>query len=225
MIVTVALVPLLFAILAAGYTANGVKGTYWSTQTDPGGCQLPTASYSTALTGAIALGQGTALGPLAFVSGYCGQVFQITCNGRRTVNAIIASTCNIGSTSCGVDMIAKTWNAATNNASPGITSCTVSNSTVNPISSSSGAVCYYRPGSEFNNEYYKLLSVLNTGGRILKSATAGGATGALSSGNWYAFSKSKFAATDQVVFTYTDGSRSVFTLSSCVKPSGVQIFS
>ena len=76
-----------------------------------------TANYF--ITNALALGQSTALGNLAFRSGICGQVLTLNC-GNGTVDAVVADTCGIGSTACGVDLIGKTWRKLTNNQPPGV---------------------------------------------------------------------------------------------------------
>ena len=53
--------------------------------------------------------------------------------GNGAVDAVVASTCNIGSDSCGVDLISKTWRKLTNNQFPGETKCSVKLSNRNPI--------------------------------------------------------------------------------------------
>ncbi|KAJ3345787.1 hypothetical protein HDU83_003710 [Entophlyctis luteolus] len=206
-------------------TSTGVRATWWASTSDVGGCQLPTATYSSGFTGAIALGDISTLGQLSYTAGYCGQVFQIDC-GNGAVNAVVASTCNLGQGNCGIDMITSTWNAATANAAFGSTSCSVSLTSANPLPGTD-AVCYYRPTSDFANAYYKLLGVLNTSGRLVASAALDGIAGSVSSGDWYQFQAgaSPFSDASVLVFTYTDGSSSTFALSACAQPSGVQVFS
>ncbi|KAJ3379567.1 hypothetical protein HDU84_006544 [Entophlyctis sp. JEL0112] len=202
-----------------------IPATWWASTSDAGGCQLPTATYSSGFTGAIALGDISTLGQLSYTAGYCGQVFQIDC-GSGAVNAVVASTCNLGQGNCGIDMITSTWNAATANAAFGSTSCSVSLTSANPLPGTD-AVCYYRPTSDFANAYYKLLGVLNTSGRLVASAALDGIAGSVSSGDWYQFQAgaNPFSDASVLVFTYTDGSSSTFALSACAQPSGVQIFS
>lgn len=90
--------------------------TYWSEQTDAGGCQMPgTVNY--AVTDALALGQATSLSKLIWRQGLCGQVLNVDCGRGKSVNAVVASTCNLGSTTCGVDLIGKTWRTVTANQS------------------------------------------------------------------------------------------------------------
>ncbi|KAJ3121095.1 hypothetical protein HK100_012524, partial [Physocladia obscura] len=204
---------------SATISASAVRGSYWAATTDSGGCSLPIAKYSSTHS-AVALGDQTALGTLSFQHYYCGQIVSINC-GHGAVTAIVASTCNIGGHDCGVDMIAPTWNAATNSASPGLTTCSVALTTENPIALTTAAVCYYRPNSEFTNQYFKILGVLNTGGRLVSGATVRSSAGFVSSGNWYQFAAGgiPFKSTNSVVFTYTDGTKSTFALSACVQPT------
>ena len=69
------------------------KATYWAEHSDSGGCQVPgTVNY--AVTDALALGQATSLGNLAWRQGLCGQVLSVDC-GHGVVNAVVASTCNL----------------------------------------------------------------------------------------------------------------------------------
>lgn len=200
-----------------------MDGTYWSQSSDSGGCQMPTATY--AVTDAIALGQETALGNLVFRSGLCGQVLTINC-GNGDVDAVVVSTCNIGSNTCGVDMIAKTWNTATNNASPGIANCTVVLSNKNPIAGS-GPVCYHRPNSDIGNAYSVILSVLNTSGKIPSAATIANVSGSRGNDDWFIFDSAgqNLFTNDAIVkFTYEDGSSSSFKISECQSGGSVQIF-
>lgn len=205
------------------FSKDGVKGTYWATSSDSGGCQMPTGDY--VITDALALGQSTALGDLAWKSGLCGQVLDVDC-GYGVVQAIVVSTCNLGSTSCGVDMIEKTWNTATNNASPGETTCSVTLSTTNPLSGSA-MQCFHRPNSDIGNAYYVILGVHNTGGKITKRATLAGVTGTRGNDGWFMFNsagQNLFTDNAIVTFEFEDGSSQQFTIGNC-KPGGqTQIF-
>lgn len=206
------------------YGQAAVHGTYWSESSDAGGCQVPTANY--VITNAIALGQETALGNLAWKQGLCGQVLTVNC-GYGDVDAVVVSTCNLGSDSCGVDMIGKTWNTATNNASPGIADCTVSLSTKNPIEGS-GPICYHRPNSDIGNAYYVILSVLNTSGRLPSSGTIAGISGTRGDDDWFIFNsngQNLFTDDATVVFTYEDGSSDSFKIGECLNGGQPQIFS
>jgi len=96
---------------------------------------MPQNNANYVITDAVALGQSSALGNLAFRPGLCGQVLTVNC-GFGAVDAVVASTCDIGDTrsdACGVDLIGKTWRKLTNNQSPGITKCSVTLSKKNPI--------------------------------------------------------------------------------------------
>lgn len=214
---------LIIILIGSGDGATGVRGTYWATSSDAGGCSLPSTTY--AITDALALGQGTALGDLAFRPGLCGKVLNVQCTGGQNVPAVVASTCNIGSTSCGVDLIAKTWAKATGNAQPGVSSCTVTLSSTNPISGGS-ATCYQRPNTA-GSAYYQNLGLLNAGSEIVKSATLAGVAGAVTNGDWFGFDsggQALFTSTAKVIFTYESGSSVSFQLSACKASSSVQIF-
>ena len=92
----------------------------------------------------------------------CGQVYKIQCktgNGGTGpmgpgVEAVVVSSCNIDAGNCGIDMIGKTWNTVTDQATPGITKCTVERTTTNPMSAS-GVQCFIRPshGEGKNNAW------------------------------------------------------------------------
>jgi hypothetical protein len=173
------------------------------------------------------LGQGTALGNLAYRPGLCGQVVSITCTGGPAAfPAVIVSTCNLGSTSCGIDMIGRTWSKATGGASPGETSCEVSLSKKNPLTVS-GPVCFHRTGSS-TDEYSRILGIMNTEGEISASATLAGKTGTRFNGNWFEFNaggSKLFVPSAEVVFTYESGNTAKFMLSECKDLGPVKIFS
>ena len=203
--------------------SSGVKGTYWAEKSDAGGCQMPEGDY--AVTDALALGQGDALGNLKWRQGLCGQVLRVDC-GNGPVDAVVASTCNLNSNSCGVDLIRKTWNKATGNKSPGVVNCRVSLTNRNPINGNA-PVCYYRPNSEFTNDFFAILGVFNTGGRISSSAQVSGVTGKRNNDGWFEFNGNGQPIINkgaQVVFRYEDGSSSSFQLSNCKSGGQVKIF-
>ncbi|XP_046438937.1 uncharacterized protein LOC124190356 [Daphnia pulex] len=202
---------------------RNVKGTFWAEQSDAGGCQMPQGDY--AVTDAIALGQSQALGNLKWRQGLCGQVLRIDC-GNGPIDAVVASTCNLNSDSCGVDMIGKTWRRATSNKPPGIVDCSVSLTNRNPLNGND-AICYYRPNSETTNNYSVILGVVNTGGRISSSAVAAGVTGRRNNDGWFEFNGSGsplFQSNTEVVFRYEDGSSSSFRIGNCRNGGQVQIF-
>jgi hypothetical protein len=222
-----------------GPSAWNVKATHWAGATDAGGeslnalkslflntfklgCQVPQGDY--VVWDALALGQEDALGSLKWRQGLCGQVLQVDC-GHGPVNAVVASTCNLGSNSCGVDMITKTWNKATGWQGPGIEHCTVTLSSQNPMSG--GPRCYARPDSGgIDNAYYVSLGVFNTNGRIPSGASLAGVQGQFMSGSGY-FSFSSggaFNRDSSLEFKFENGQSQWFKLGDC-QTSGVQIFS
>lgn len=156
----------------------------------------------------------------------CGQVLDVDC-GNGVVSAVVVSTCNLGSPSCGVDLIGKTWRKATNNASPGIADCKVSLTNKNPLNGS-GPVCYHRPNSDIGNAYFVALGVLNTSGKISASASIGGVSGSRGNDGWFLFygdGSTLFTDDASVVFKYEDGSSSSFKIGECKNGGQTQIFS
>ncbi|CEO97356.1 Uncharacterized protein PBTT_05531 [Plasmodiophora brassicae] len=213
----------LFVILGAAVAQQNAKITMWASQTDAGGCSLPKDSY--ALQDAFALGDDSSLGNLIYKQGNidspCGQVYEFTCKGRQPVKAIVASQ-NFGG---GADLILSTWNKATGQ-SPGIASCSVKATNMNPLSSSS-PVCYTRSISQGNGIiYYTKIMVLNTSGRIASKVAINGNQGSRSSGAWFSVG-GNMKPSDSATFTFTDGSTANFPLSQCKNSDegNVQIFS
>jgi len=200
-----------------------VKGTRWADSTDAGGCQMPQANYR--IQDALALGQSPDLGSLAWTHGLCGQVLRVNCGGN-TVEAVVASTCNLGSGSCGVDLITKTWNTATGNKPPGEAQCTVDLSTTNPLDDGA-PVCYFRPNSG-SQAYYSSLGVFNTGGRIVQRAVLAGVDGQFQSGSGYldfnAQGTPKFTDDATVTFYFNDNSSASFQLRNCKTSNSVYIW-
>lgn len=177
---------------------------------------MPEANY--AINDALALGQSGALGSLVWHNGLCGQVLGVNCGGSY-VEAVVASTCNLGSDSCGVDLVESTWKKATGNKPPGVVSCSVSLVKKNPLNDD-GAVCFYRPNSPTDNAYYASLGVINTSGRIVRSAKANGIEGKFQFGSqWLDFNGSGLQGRVPVIFTFEDGSTAEFTLDQC-RPGG-----
>ena len=87
-----------------------------------------------------------------------------------------------------------------------------------------GPRCYYATG-EINNAYYHNVGLLNTGGRIVKSATLKGATGAHRGANpYYAFDVVAYGD-DQVTFYYEDGGSHTVYLRDCVDGTNKQMWS
>ena len=176
------------------------------------------------MTDALALGQMGNLEGLIYRPGLCGQVLSVDC-GRGAVNAVVASTCNLGSSSCGVDLIQKTWNKATGNQSPGIAECKVALTKQNPMAGGA-PLCFHQPNSEIGNLYYASLGVFNTNGRVVKSATLAGVQGTWNNGGWFKFnSGGSFNTNAAVSFSFEDGSSNSFSLSNCAPGGSTHIFS
>jgi hypothetical protein len=217
----------IFYSLALSSDSSGskvsAKATFWAEHSDSGGCQM-LGNVNYAVTDALALGQQSNLGYLVWQQGLCGQVLNVDC-GKGSVNAVVASTCNLGSGSCGVDLIGKTWRTLTGNQSPGETQCQVSLSTQNPIDGS-GPFCFYRPNSPTDNPYYTEVGVLNTNGRIPSSANLAGVDGRKNSGDGYfSFNSSGLFSKDATVtFNFQDGSTALFQLRNCASGSQTHIF-
>ena len=143
------------------------------------------------------------------------------------INAVVADVCDMNSENCGIDMIGRTWNKATNNQFPGITSCSVELTAINPLQEAT-PVCYRRPGSESNNRYWVAVGVLNKGARIASNAVLAGRVGVRNNDNWFMFDsrgQPLFGADATVIFNFEDGSSSVsFRLSECRWVASAQIF-
>lgn len=190
-----------------------------------GGCQMPIASYR--IKDAIALGREQKLGNLVWRNGLCGQVVKINC-GHGEVEAVIVDTCNLTTKDCGIDMIKRTWNKATQNKLPGVVHCKVTLSKSNPLNDKE-MVCYHRPNSDIGNKYFVMIGVLNTGGRIPKTATINGRQPTRQNNDaWFVFSsggKPLFDDSAKVTFTFEDGSHKSFKLSECKNGgTAVQVF-
>ena len=124
-------------------------------------------------------------------------------------------------------MIGRTWNRATNNASPGEVSCSASLSAMNPMVGDQPR-CFHRTGSA-TDQYSRILGVMNTNGRVSYAATLAGKTGRPSNGHWFEFNadgqQNLFIGDAEVVFMFESGEQIPFKLSQCEAPGGVHIFS
>ena len=123
-------------------------------------------------------------------------------------------------------MIGKTWRQVTGNKSPGVVDCSVSLTNRNPINGNA-PVCYYRPNSEFNNNYYAILGVFNTGGRVSSSAQVSGVSGKRNNDDWFEFNGSGQPIMNkgaQVGFNFEVGSSFSFYLSNCASGGQPHIF-
>ncbi len=147
-------------------------GNVLATRHDNGGgtgdaCALPQANYVVA--NPFALGDLPELGDLKFKPELCGHVFRIDC-GHGPLD-IIATNSNLGG---GLDLYSQTsWPKATGDAPPGETRCSIELSGQNAMSGKSFQ-CYYKPGTETNNPFFRNIGILNTGSKIVTGATLGG---------------------------------------------------
>jgi len=206
-------------------SVSGIKGTHWADTSDTGGCSMPEAAYT--VQGAVALGDAPDMGGLSAANNLCGHVVTVDCGGTPTV-AVVASVCNIGDHSCGVDMITNTWNPATGNAPYGEVTCKLSLTADNALSGSPNQ-CIYRPdGVAGSSEYSTSVGLFNTGGKLVQSSTLAGIPGTYSGNSGYFDFDSQgqplFVSSAELVTTFTDGSSVTTIYSSCVKPSGAHIF-
>ncbi|CAK0810416.1 unnamed protein product [Prorocentrum cordatum] len=214
--------------LAPGYTATGVKGTMWADATDSGGCEMPQASY--AVHHAVAIGDAAANGLLSAQSSsqLCGQVLSVSCGGDP-VEAVVASICNKNAYNCGVDLIRTSWDVATGGLAPGIfDQCTVTLRDTLPMSSGS-VECFFRPSSEYGNQWYASVGVFNTGGRLPASATLNGRGGAFNGDSAYfdfnGYVGPHEGSSELLVVTFTDGTSVSLPYGSCAWAGQAHIWS
>eukprot|EP00802_Teleaulax_amphioxeia_P015690 Tamp_15786.p2 GENE.Tamp_15786~~Tamp_15786.p2 ORF type:complete len:159 (-),score=17.46 Tamp_15786:211-687(-) len=143
--------------------------------------------------------------------------------------ACIVSSCNIGAGNCGLDMISKTWDKATDNAAHGITKCTVELTTTNPMTAS-GVQCFVRPshGEGKGNAWYTSVGLFNTAGKRAKSAVLNGKACTPNGISTYwdctGFSSALNDQTDFLV-TYENGETESVKYGACKVAGGHQIFS
>ncbi|XP_055304078.1 uncharacterized protein LOC129569349 [Sitodiplosis mosellana] len=202
---------------------DNIRGTFWADRSDAGGCQVPEGNYR--IWDAIALGQESNLGSLIWRQGLCGQVLDVDC-GNGVVPAVVVSTCNLGSGSCGVDMIRKTWDKATGWKPPGVVQCRVSLSRTNPLNEEEN-VCYHRPNSDIGNKYFTIVGMLNTSGRITRSANIDGVEGTRGNDGWFIFNsggRPLFEDWATLTFIFEDGGSVQRKLSECRNGRNTQIF-
>jgi len=184
--------------------------------TESGACRLPAESY--AFTNPVALGNINSLQSIKFQGNLCGHVLQVNC-GKGILN-IIVSNSNLGG---GLDLYASSWNKATNYLSPGQQYCSIQFTSQNSLTSSAPK-CYFADG-ETTNQYYRSVGLLNTGGKIVKSATFNGVNGANNGQDFYynfnVFGTSK----DQVNFYFQDGSSYSVAIGNCLSGAKKQMWS
>lgn len=205
--------------MAPGYHVSGVKGTMWADQTDSGGCEMPQTDYS--VLHAVAIGDMATNGLLTAQSSneLCGQVVSVNCGGTP-VEAVIASVCNKNANNCGVDLIRKSWSIATGGMPPGIyDQCTMTLTGTLPMVSNN-MQCFFRPSSEYGNQWYASVGLFNTGGKLPASATLNGIVGSFNGDSaYFDFNGnvgSHSSGTAQLVATFTDGTVVTMPYSSCI---------
>ena len=167
----------------------------------------------------MALGDISSLGNLRFNASLCGHVLAIQCGSGPVVNMIIANS-NLGG---GLDLYTSTWKKATNNASPGVQSCSVQMTSQN-LFASSGYQCYYANG-ETNNAYYRSVGLLNIKDKIVISATYNKINGVLQSSQPYFQFNGQGTGSMPVTFRFSDGSTYSVSLSQCKSGASKQIWS
>jgi len=204
-------------VLAPGYRVDGLKGTMWADSTDSGGCEMPMATYS--VQHAVAIGDAGANLLLTAQSSnqLCGQVVSVSCGGTP-VKAVVASVCNKNAHNCGVDLIRKSWDLATGGATPGITQCSMALTNSLPLAAST-VECFFRPSSEYGNQWYASVGLFNTGGRLPASATLKGVPGSFNGDSAYFDFNGPVGqhsgSTAPLVVTFTDGSSQTVPYGSC----------
>jgi len=195
-------------------TRKNVRGTWWGPQTDRGGCQMPMTQYR--YEDAVALGEWPSLGKTKISHEICGKAVEVNC-GHGPVKAIIASSCNQGTPSCGVDMVGRTWKKATNGKIPGISPCTVK-LLKQRVMKGKKKRCFHRPDSD-SHQYYQSVGLFNSRHRIVKSARLANSDGKWNGGSSgyfdFRYKGVKFTKNSALTFTYMDGSKHKMKLGGC----------
>lgn len=114
-------------------------------------------------------------------------------------------------------MYPSSWNEVTNNASPGQQWCSIQ-FTDNYALTSSDYKCYYAT-DETNNNYYRNVGLINTGGKIVNDASINGQNGNKDQSNLYFTFNFYTSDSDVVTFYFGDGSSYDVTLSDCASGS------
>jgi hypothetical protein len=195
--------------------SNVYTTEYWAT--DNGACSLPVANYDPTIH-PVALGDIASLQSLKFKSNLCGHTLKLNC-GKGDIDLIVTDS-NQGH---GLDLYESTWIKATANGPSGIIYCSVQLTTKNIFNSTSSPVCYYYDGI-INNDYYRNVGLLNTGGKIVVSAKLdSGVSGQLDQFSpYFAFSYAK--SNQMVTFNFDDGSSYKLPFSSCLSGANKQVW-
>jgi len=116
----------------------------------------------------------------------CGQVYDISCVNNDgvqipVISAVVASTCESGRGSCGIDMVDSTWDAATSGADrDGIVQCTAELSSRSIFTNYDDMFCTLGIADSSHcsdcqsNPNWTMVALMNTDGEIVVSATADG---------------------------------------------------
>jgi hypothetical protein len=171
-------------------------------------CALPQVQYNN--VDPFALGN-VGIGNLEFQPDLCGHVFQIDC-GLGTLNIIVTNS-NLGG---GLGLYSESaWPKATGNPVRGEARCSVQLSTQNSLYGGEFQ-CYYKPGTEATNAYYRNIGIFNTGRKIVTGATLGRQSGSHAGPNpYYAFTGRAIDANEEVIFLFNDGSTHSVKFSDC----------
>ena len=184
--------------------------------TEVGSCRLPKESYS--YLNPVALGNIDSLQAIKFKGTLCGHILEIDC-GNGIQNIIITNS-NLGG---GLDLYASSWNKVTNNKSPGQEYCSVKFTNKNPFRTRKYK-CYHATG-EASNQYYRSITLLNTGSKILKGASLNGQQGTNYNVDSY-FNLNVYATeNDLVTFYFEDYSSYNVRLKDCINGSNKQLWS
>lgn len=212
----------------------GVKTTRWAQTSDSGGCSLPElpGGLQYTMPYALAIGQNPNLGDLNADRSHnlCGLVLRVQCYNNATIDAVVASVCDIGDRSadaCGVDLVLNAWDAATHYVNPGTEYCKVQLTNDKPISGSA-PICAQRPDSiAGNGEWYTSVGMFNTG-KPVKSATLNDAIGRFNGvSNYFDFDAkypNTFNSDSKFTVTFEDDTTHTLKYGECSKIAKAHIF-
>lgn len=181
-----------------------------------GACSLPRGDYT--VLNPVALGDIPSLGNLRYRGDLCGHILTVDC-GNGPTNVIISNS-NLGG---GLDLYKSSWDKITRSKPPGVQQCSVFLTDKNPFRTD-GPVCYHASG-EVNNEWYRNVGLLNTRGKIVKSAKLNGIDGSHRGENPYYAFNGRSSANDVVTFYFEDGSSHSVRISECRNGNDKQYWS
>lgn len=184
---------------------------------ESGACALPKWNYNTIYP--VALGDIPELQYLKFKPELCGHILTVDC-GRGALDIVINNS-NLGG---GLDLYGSTWDILTGNQPPGQAKCSVKLSARNAMNGA-GFVCFYKPGTDFGNQYYHNVGLLNTNDKIVTGAAIGSKIGAHRGANPYFAFDGQVSDGDQIKFSLNDGTVRYVTLRDCIYVGDEQIWS